>query len=68
MFYWDKPTTFQAVSGASLCPVGVCTVSVCVTGTAFRAKFAVLAHSMHDVIVGIDFFQECRATVDCGAG
>lgn len=68
MFHWDKPATFRAVSGAFLRPVGVCTASVSVAGKTFKAEFTVLAQSTHDVILGIDFLRECRATVDCGAG
>lgn len=60
-------STFRAVSEAFFHPVRVCTVSISVAGKTFKAEFAVLVQSMRGSILGIDFLQECRATVDCGA-
>uniref|UniRef100_L7LW12 RNA-directed DNA polymerase n=1 Tax=Rhipicephalus pulchellus TaxID=72859 RepID=L7LW12_RHIPC len=68
MFRWDSCATFRAVSGETLCPLGVCVVSVTLGDKVFKVEFAVLASSTHDIILGIDFLRECGATVDCGAG
>lgn len=68
MFCWDSCATFRAVSGESLCPIGVCVVSVALGHRVFKVEFAVLTSSTHDVILGIDFLQERGATVDCSAG
>lgn len=64
MFHWDKMVTFQGVGGESLCPLGICSVTVSFGGHTFRAEFAVLPRSTHDVILGLDFLKQCGATVD----
>lgn len=55
MFRWDRADTFRGVSGELLYPVGVCNVDVTLGGQIFNAEFAVLPHSTHDVILGLDF-------------
>lgn len=68
MFKWDQMVTFRGVGGESLCPLGVCSVNVSFGGHTFRAEFAVLPRSTHDVILGLDFLKQCGATVDCRNG
>lgn len=68
MFSWNNISTFRSVSGDTLCPIGVCTADVCLCGKVFTTEFAVIPRSTHDVILGIDFLQECGATVDCRSG
>lgn len=68
MFKWDQAISFRGVGGETLRPLGVCTANVCTGGRTFKAEFAILARSTHDVILGIDFLWECGATADCAMG
>ena len=68
MFPCQESTRFRGVGGDVLQPVGVCAVNVLLAGTVFPTEFLVLQRCTHDVILGIDFLQECGAFVDCGTG
>ena len=68
MFSWGESTRFRGVGGEVLHPVGVCAVNVLLAGKVFPTEFLVLQRCTHDVILGIDFLQECGAFVDCGTG
>ena len=68
MFGWDQAVVFRGVGGDSLVPLGACSASVVIGGQVFRTEFAVLSRSTHDVILGIDFLQQCGATLDCRTG
>lgn len=68
MFSWDRSATFRGVGGEPLWPLGTCTVDVSLGGKSFKAEFAVLQKSTHEVILGIDFLQEYGAKLDCATG
>lgn len=52
MFCWEDYATFRAVSKESLRPKGVCTATVTFGSKLFKAEFAVIVNSTHDVILG----------------
>lgn len=68
MFSWTDAITFRGVGGEWLHPLGVCAVSVLLAGKVFASEFLVLPRCSHDVILGIDFLEQCGASVDCGSG
>lgn len=68
MFPWHESTRFRGVGGEILHPLGICTVNVLLAERVFPTEFLVLQRCTHDVILGIDFLQECGAFVDCGTG
>lgn len=46
----------------------MCAVNVYFSDKLYKAEFAVLAQSAHNVILGLDFLQQRSATLDYGTG
>lgn len=50
-----------------LVPLGSCVASV-LLGEVFKTEFLVLQCCTHEVILEIDFLQDCEASVNCSTG
>lgn len=50
-----------------LVPLGICVASV-LLGEVFKTEFLVLQCCTHEVILEIDFLQDCEASVNCSKG
>lgn len=60
--------TFRDVSGECLVALGVCVANVLFGGEYLITEFLILPQCTTDVILGIDFLQDCGAFVNCGTG
>lgn len=66
MFRQNDGSSFHAVIGKLLRPLGVCTANVYFSDNVYKAEFIVLTKFTHNVILGLDFLQQCVAALECG--
>lgn len=64
--YNSKP--LRGVGNGVLCPVGVCTSRIEISGYLVPVSFVILPLCSHDIILGIDFLREHAALISCRPG